>query len=170
MLRHISCHLGFVFVDVSELFSDRPDLAFWVALSRVYLRQDGVKHQTPKPRNSVFNNLAFISAQLRWGRTEPWFQQPKQFSVCSLREHQAKVGEDFTLFHNSWKKMSLSHDIICTLIWRTLTTCHSPVKKDYEIIIPLSELYYWNWFLRLFTLWSKCMPPKPGDNKRPCYN
>lgn len=73
--------------------------------------------QTPHPRNYLFNSLAFMAEQLRWGRTEAWFQQqPKQFGVCSLRVRYTKTGEGFILFHSSWKKLSLSHDIICTLI------------------------------------------------------
>lgn len=55
-------------VYVSELFSSRADLATQVALSREYLWQDGIKDQTPKPRNSVFNSLHLWPAEVRKDR------------------------------------------------------------------------------------------------------
>lgn len=154
MLSHISCHLGLVCVYEWMIFwqdwlgqlGNSPQ-----SVSQKRWGKTSNKHQSPE----ILYLIALISAQLRWRGIVPCFQKPEQFSVCSLRAHQAKVGEDFILFHNSWKKRSLSHDRICTLIWKTLTTCHSPVKEDYEILIPLSELNYWNWLLRFFTLWNK---------------
>lgn len=110
-------HLHSFWANVADPFTS--SLSTCIALSRLYLWQETEKKKTktPKPRNYLFSNLAFISEQLRWGRIEPWFQQqPQQFGVCSLRVCYSKMGEVFILFHSSWKKMFLSHNVICTLI------------------------------------------------------
>lgn len=59
---------GFCVCECEWLFSDRADLATQVALSRVHLRQDGVKHQTSKPRNSVFHSLHLWPGEVRKNR------------------------------------------------------------------------------------------------------
>lgn len=104
----------------------------------------------PKARNSVFNILHLWPAEVRESRA----LVPAAKSVPSLLI-ESTPGQSEWRFHPfsqlMEKKMSLSPDIICTLIWRTLSTCHSPVKEDYEILIPLSE--------RLLKLITKALYP-----------